>query len=465
VRWEAWGIGGYVLVMLGFGAWVSRRIKTDADFFLAGRSLGPVIATFSVFATWFGAETCIGAAGEVYREGLAGAHADPLAYGACIVLMGLFLARTLWERQITTIPDLFRRRWTPGLERAGALIMLPSSILWAGAQIRAFGEIISSTTPFDPASAITAAAVVVVCYTVAGGLMADAYNDLIQGIAIAVGLSLLLFTAFDVLGGARAAFAAVAPARWDLFHAPAGLSWWGNLERWLVPVVGSLVAQELVSRVVASRSAKVAVRSTILAAVLYLVIGSMPVILGLLGPQLLPGEAGGDALLPLLAQKFLPPALYVVFIGALIAAILSTVDSTLLAVSALATHNLIYPLFPRLDERHKVICARSGVAIGGLIAYGIAFSSESVSGLVETASGLGGPTILVMTLFALTRWGNHLSAWCAMVGSLIAWLAGQWITMEAPVLFTVTVGFLGYAGSLPFVSRPTLAPSRTEGAS
>src|SRR5687767_12487863 len=61
---------GYIALQLVIGVVISRRIRTEDDYLLAGRKLGPVLTTFSVFATWFGAETCVGAAAEVYGNGL-----------------------------------------------------------------------------------------------------------------------------------------------------------------------------------------------------------------------------------------------------------------------------------------------------------------------------------------------------------------------------------------------------------
>ena len=61
---------GYVVLQLAFGFLVARSVHSEEDYLLAGRSLGPALVTFSVFATWFGAETCIGATGKVFREGL-----------------------------------------------------------------------------------------------------------------------------------------------------------------------------------------------------------------------------------------------------------------------------------------------------------------------------------------------------------------------------------------------------------
>ncbi|WP_255211217.1 hypothetical protein [Methylogaea oryzae] len=61
------------------GIVVTRRIRNESDYLLAGRSIGFGLGTFTVFATWFGAETCIGAAGAIYENGLSGGSADPFA--------------------------------------------------------------------------------------------------------------------------------------------------------------------------------------------------------------------------------------------------------------------------------------------------------------------------------------------------------------------------------------------------
>ena len=65
---ELIGIFLYLALQLAFGLMVSRSIKTQDDYLLAGRQVGPVLGLFSIFATWFGAETCIGAAGGVYAR-------------------------------------------------------------------------------------------------------------------------------------------------------------------------------------------------------------------------------------------------------------------------------------------------------------------------------------------------------------------------------------------------------------
>ena len=79
-----WALGSvllYIVAQLGIAFWFSRRNRNEVDYLLAGRRLGPWMATFTVFATWFGAESCVGAAGEAYAHGISGVIADPFRSG------------------------------------------------------------------------------------------------------------------------------------------------------------------------------------------------------------------------------------------------------------------------------------------------------------------------------------------------------------------------------------------------
>ncbi len=212
------GVFVYIFMQLLIGVVVSRRIKSEADYLLGGRNFGYGLATCSIFATWFGAEACIGAAGKVYEEGLAGASADPFAYALCLFLTGLFFAMPLWRRGLTTLADLFHTRYSPGVERLAVLLMMvPASLMWAAAPMRAFGQVLPASSELGMLAAITIAALVVVIYTVYGGLRADAWTDVIQGIALIVGLLVMLVVFVDHLGGIEATVASIPKERLNLF--------------------------------------------------------------------------------------------------------------------------------------------------------------------------------------------------------------------------------------------------------
>jgi Na+/proline symporter len=442
------GIGAYLLVQFAIGLLVSRRIASETDYLLAGRRLGLGLAAFSIFATWFGAETVVGAAGSIYSDGLKGGSADPFGYGLCLVVLGLVVAVPLWRRQYTTFGDLFRARYSVGVERLAVLIMVPTSVLWAAAQIRAFGQVVSASSDLDVSFAISVAAVFVIVYTVAGGLLADVVTDFVQSIAIIVGLIVLLVAVGDSHGGLPGLAALIDPGRIALFST-ADSTLLEIVEAWAVPICGSLLAVEMLSRILGCKTAATARNATLLGAAIYVTIGLIPVMIGLAGPKLVPSLDEPEQLVAVLAQQHLSTFLYVLFAGALISAILSTVDSCLLAAASLVSHNLIVPLNPSLSERGKILCARLAVVGFGIAAYAIALHAEGIYELVATASAFGSAGIFVVGLFGLFgRVGGPLSAYAALVAGIVVWAAGEyWLDWSTPYVFAVGAALLAYLGA------------------
>src|SRR5215467_8462838 len=155
------GMLAYVLLQFAVGVWVSRRISSEADYILAGRTLGPLLVAFSVFATWFGAEAIVATSGEVYDRGLVGATVDPVAYAAAVVISGLVLASVLWRKGLTTFADMFRERYSRQVETVVVVVLLPGSIFWSADQIRAFGAYLSTTSGLSHTTKIMNNAVLV----------------------------------------------------------------------------------------------------------------------------------------------------------------------------------------------------------------------------------------------------------------------------------------------------------------
>jgi len=436
------GVALYVLSQLALGLWVARRVSSQEDYLLAGRSLGYGLATFTIFATWFGAETCVGAAGQVFEHGLAGGASEPFGYALCLLLMGTVFAAALWRKGYVTVADVVRVRFGVTAERFAVLLVAPTSVMWAAAQIRAFGQVLAATAGVDAEVAIAVAAAIVLLYTVSGGLLADAITDLVQGLALIVGLIVLLVAVITQLGGIGPAIAAIDPVRLSF-----GSSGWSGLEMldsWAIPVCGSLVAQELVARVLACRSATVARRATIAGALVYLAVGLIPVFIGLVGATLIPNIAHPEQIVSEVARLHLGTLGYIAFVGALISAILSTVDSALLAAASLTAHNLVVPLRPGISDKGKLRVSRVCVLVFGVIAFLLALGADSVHGLVEDASAFGtGGLFVVFVLAMTTKFGGPRSAIGALAAGLVVWLAGRHLVeMPAPFLCSVAAAAL-----------------------
>ena len=430
-------IAAYLGVQFAIGVWASKRILTEDDYLIAGRRLGYPLAIFSLFATWFGAETVMGASARTYTEGLSVTSAEPFGYALCLLLLGLIFAAPLWRAGLTTLADLYRKRYSPGVERLAALMLIPSSLLWAAAQMRAFGSVLSHASTLSVDVALLVAAGLCVAYTAFGGLLADAVTDLVQGILLVLGLVTLLIVVTSRLGGPTELVRAVASSP-RLLAPGGGQALLPALESWAIPVLGSLIASESISRVIATRSPTVAQRASYVAGTFYLAVGSIPVILAVAAAGLVPALADPEQFLPELARAVLPTFGYVLLAGAVISAILSTVDSTLLVSSGLLSHNLLVPLFGITEQRPMVRLARAGVVAFGVAAYVLARHAEGVYALVEQASAFGGGGVLVTVSFGLfTRHGGPRAAWTTLAMGLLSYVALTFTAFPYPFLASI----------------------------
>ena len=442
----------YVVLQFAIGAWFSRTMATDTDYILAGRRLGIGLVTFSVFATYFGAEAIVASAGSVHEKGLQGAIVDPLCYAIALILVALFFAARLWRADLVTFADFFRARYSPGVERLVVLVLLPGSVLWAAAQVRAFGQILSANSALSLPAAIAIAGGLVAIYSVVGGLLADAITDLIQGIVVMVGLVILAIAVIASFGSLGAAAAAIPAERLHLSF-DAGLL--KTLETIAIPVCGTIVAVELVSRFLGAKSAADAVAGTLIGGLLYLAVGSIPVFLGLVGPILLPGLEDAEQIVPKLAESYLPPVLHVVFTGAVVSAILSAVHAALHAPAAQVSHNVVIRYRPQMSDRDRLWSVRLTVAVLAGIAYLLALTSETIKELVETASAVGSAGVFVVTMFGLfTKFGGASSAYAAIASGVLVWASAKFaLHLDTPYLSGLGAALVAYFATAIYFHR------------
>lgn len=441
------GILAYVTVQIAIGVVVSRRIKTEDDYLVAGRRLGPLLATVSIFATWFGAETCVGATGSLYADGLGAHSVEPFAYGICLVAMGLVFARPMWRAGVTTLADLFRTRFGPSVETTAAVVLIPTSLFWAAAQVRAFGQVLATSAGVEVATGVAIAAAIAIVYTMCGGLLADVFTDLIQGAALVIGLVVVFVAVIASAGGTQDALELLAktpPERPTTDPLPL----LDTLESWALPILGSVTAQEVISRSLAARSATVARSAAIVGGVAYLVVGLIPVSIGLLAAHTTPGVDDSDQVLATIAAAHLPTFGYVLFAGALISAILSTVDSALLAASSILSRNVLLAGRKEVPQATRIRTARLAVLGFGVVAWMLAHDAERVFDLIENASGFGSAGVLVVTCFGLfTRIGGTAAAILSLVAGATTWMVGAYVATDFPhpFLASLAAALAGYA--------------------
>lgn len=434
----------YLLLQFGICFYISRRVSSESDYFVAGRNFPLYVVAISLFATWFGAETCIGSSGAVYAEGLSGSRADPFGYSLCLLLSGILIAGRIWNKNYLTLSDFYKDRFGTSVEQLAVWILSLSSLIWAAAQLRAFGQVISATTNLDIEITLLIGFVFVVSYTLLGGLIGDMVTDVVQAFVIAGGLITLGVTVFMETPDPISLFNNIPKTHLSLLGE--NESWWERVDRWAIPILGSLVAQEIIARIFSARSKKIAIKACYLSSLIYIGFGLIPVALGLVGPQLINVEGDSEQFLIQLAKTYMSPILVGIFSGALISALLATIDSILLAVGALVSHNFLVPHLKIKKPKSILLCSRLVVLFAGVLVYVLAVYSDGIFELLEAASSFGTSGILVITLVGLwSQWGKEISALGALiVGVLTTPLAEHVFNARSPFLTSILAAALVY---------------------
>ena len=415
-----------VVLLFGLAFWARRRITTSEDYLVAGRQLGVPLAAATLFATWFGAGTLLVATDEVRAEGLPAAALDPIGAGCCLLLAGAFFAVPLWRMKLITLVDFYRVRFGPRAETLGALLMVPGYFGWIAAQFVALALLLELLFGIDQALGLVIVATVGTGYTLIGGMWSVVATDALQAALLVIGLVVIAVAALlalgngDVTAGWLRLLEETPPDRLALVPHEDIESMLGWLAVLAAGALGNLPGQDLMQRIFASRSAAVARRACLFAGLAYLVLGAIPVGLGLTAALLAPNDE--RAILPILAGLLLHPAGATVFVLAIMSAVLSTIDSAILAPAGVIAENLLGRLPRRRVSRLGLdrICVL-GVSVASLA---VAYLGEDAWTLLETAYEVGLVSLLVPLAMGLaSSRGSEPAALAAMTVGTLSWLA------------------------------------------
>ncbi|MEM7217932.1 MAG: sodium:solute symporter family protein [Pseudomonadota bacterium] len=427
------GVGGYLLLMLGIGFFAARRTHNPEDFMVAGRSLPLWLCGATVLATWIGGGTVMGASGEAYEGGVIAVIADPFGAAVGLLLFGLLVVRLMRRLKLLTVVDFIHGRYGPVAAFGSAIAAVITSTGWSSALMVAFGFVFNSLTGVPLPAGIVLGGVIVLIYTTVGGMWAVALTDFVQIAVILVGLFILLFTVVGDLGGWQAAWAMIPAGAVDFLPREDSASAWLNYVRaWTIIGVSNLASQSLLQRGFSARTETVAQNSFYIAGVGYLLVGSIPVFLGILASVAMPGLADKEAVMPLLAMEYLHPVLMAIFVGALLAAIMSSADSALLSASSVISNNILPMLHPPLRER-RLFLARLMIPVVGLIALFIALQAQAIYAVIVNINAVVLAAIIVPFMAGIWwRKANRTGGLAAMATGVVVWLGTEFVAPELP---------------------------------
>lgn len=450
----------YLLITILIGRWAARRVKSAGDFIVAGRSLPLGISTCVIFATWFGSETMLGATSEFAQHGLLGVIEDPFGASLCLLLVGLFYARKLYRINVLTFCDYFRVRYGRKAEIISALLMIPSYFGWIAAQIVAMGIVINTVMGIDPGTAMIASGVLVMGYTYMGGMWSVSITDFLQTIMIIVGLLIITFIVVQEAGGITAVVERAPEGTFRFFPDRDWNSWVHYMAAWFTIGLGSIPQQDVFQRLMSSKSEKVAQYSSYLGALMYLVIGSLPLLIVLCAQQLYPdlGANGHEKILPDMVLQHGNLFIQILFFGALLSAIMSTTSGAILAPATVLGENLVKPFFHDISDKKFLLIIRLSVVAVSAISIAMAFASQDIYELVASSSVLSLVSLFVpLTAGLYWKRASQAGANLSIVLGTASYIYAEWMETTTPPLFVGLLWSIAgmLAGSFIWKTRTT----------
>jgi len=370
------------LILIGFWGRLKRKEESLSDFYLAGRSMGLFVLFLTLYATQYSGNTLVGYAGRAYREGYTVLVAVTFMMSVIggYLLFAPRLYRLSKEFKFITVGDYIQHRYN---SRTLTLIAVSLLIIALGnfilTNLKAIGHIVEASTggqiPF--VYGVLALSVIMVVYETLGGLRSVAWTDVIQGIILLLGC-VLIFIAIEYQYGGLTSTAeyyinnreqAWAPPTWEEKRV-----WLSTL---LIVIFGISVYPQAIQRIYAAKDERTLKRSLQFMVFMPLVTTLFIVVIGIVGSAQIPGLGRDDSeqiilvLLRDIANK-IPGIEYVIilFVTAAVAAIMSTVDSALLAISSLFTNDIYRNMRPESSQYHLTFMGKLfSWVIMGIMAY------------------------------------------------------------------------------------------------
>jgi sodium/proline symporter len=424
----------YFAVLLAIGAAAARRVRDLGDYYVGGKRLGYWVVAFSARASGESAWLYLGLTG---LGALVGARAFWVVVGEVVgvSIAWFFMARPFKSAtdrfDSITVPDYLASRFGgPGNERAARTLRLVSAAalalfvtIYVSAQIDATGKAFGSFLGWQYHVGAIVGFGIVVAYTLSGGFVAVAWSDLFQGILMLVGLAALPLAAWLLLApqpGVEGGLAALGGEFVSLWGA--GGASLGNaliIVSYLGIGLGFLGSPQVFVRFIAIRDEGELRAGRWVAIAFTLITDGCAVLAGMLGRALLVGAGGdfsavlgadGERVLPVLVAAVFPTVIVGLYVAAVLAAIMSTIDSLLLVASSSITRDVYQQIWkPELRAEALTGLSRRVTLVLSLLALGMAFTVSFIS-----------PDRTVFW-YAIFGWSGIAATFCPVLVLALAW--------------------------------------------
>lgn len=362
-----------VVFILYFGlvfliGWYSYHTTDDeSDYWIAGGNLGWALGGATLAATHTSAGSFIGTIGVIYSVGWSFGWlvlSIPLAYW----FVAAVLAPRFTRVKELTLPAYIERRYYSKAARAiAALIILIATVVYIQAQIVAGGLVANIVFGISTTQGMVGFTVVLLIYTMVGGMVAVVYTDFLQLVIMSLGAIIAVPLALHHLDGWDTLVAYVQVVNPDTFTwkgLPATLLFTMGLAFFL----GSIAAPEKLVRLYAMKDMRTIRRGVLLTIVAVTVINLLVFILGLTSIVQFPLLPTGDLAMPVIARAVLPTITGALILAAVTSAMMSTVDSLLIVAGSALSEDIYQSVIdPDVSHEHRLLIARAGILVVGTL--------------------------------------------------------------------------------------------------
>ncbi len=364
-------MAAYFVVIMALEFWVGRGERDALDYFLAARNLPWYLIGFSFYASNMSGASFVGLMGAAYQHGMVVFNYEWTAT-LVLIFFAVFMLPTFLRAKLFTVPEYLEVRFDRRSRWAYACLTILTLIFidMAGA-IYAGGIVISTMFPrVGLWEAGAAMALLAGSYTLFGGLRSVVVTDALQAILMIVGAALIFIFGLQEVGGWAALMDGLEDAQTRLIKPAddAFLPWPGIAGVMLLGFYYWTLNQYFVQRALAARSLAEGRKGALFGGLLKLPNVFLMILPGMIAIVLLPGMENPDQVFPTLAAKLLPAGLRGLILTALIAAIMSSLDSALNAAASLLTMDFIRPLRPDISGRRLLGVGRALTAVLILVA-------------------------------------------------------------------------------------------------
>ena len=394
VSWYSLSIVGiFYLGIVGFGIYASSRTsESDVNgVLLAGRKLPIGMAVCTMAATWIGGGFINGTAEYTFDPayGLIWVQA-PWGYALSLIIGGLFFARKMRSAGYKTMLDPLEKRYGKRMTSVLFIPALTGEIFWSAAILTALGSTFAIILGIELKVAIIISALIAIAYTAIGGLWAVAITDMLQLALLFLGLILVLPFAVSHVGGLSEVWseyqvkfgnlATLLPSTENL-----GEHYWVWWDYALLLMLGGIPWQVYFQRVLSAKDGETAVRLSLFAGVVCIIAAIPASIIGMVGAVVdwnllgLPSPENAASVLPHVMRYLTPSVIGAIGLGAIAAAVMSSVDSSILSAASMSSWNVYRPLFkPDISPSNLAKVLKRCIWIIGAAATILALNIESV---------------------------------------------------------------------------------------